>query len=416
MLGIRPKRRTGAAAALRLGLALQVAPGIASAQEPAEALGQVARVPAIGDHAVWVADVMFGHSLLFDGDTGRVLGTIDAGTTLSPKPPLFAEEREEFYSVEIDYSRGRRGERTDYVTIYDAHRLDVIGEVVLPTRTSESAASLGYAALLDGARFLATFNQFPAASVSIVDLVERRFVGEIVTSGCAGIYPTGARSFAMLCGDGSMLAVELDGEGGKRAMRSTERFFDVLEDPVMMAGGRWDRRWLFVSFEGRAFEIDFAAPDTPRVETWWLASEAERRDGWRPGGRQHVAVHAASGHLYVVLHRGGPGTHKDPGPEVWVFDAATRQRIARFEMPNFTAAFLSGTLGLGEGGVLGLLLDLLLPGGGADTIAVSQDAAPVLFARNSRLGAVAVLDARSGDHLRNLTEAGLAGMRLEVPR
>lgn len=399
--------------ALLAAVAALAAAHAAPAEEPGR-LGAVASLPQVGSHAVWVPDLMLGHSLLFDGDSGRVLGTLDAGTTLSPKPPLYSAARDEFYAVEIDYSRGRRGDRTDYVTIYDARSLDVTGEVVIPTRTSESAASIGYAALLDGERFLATFNQFPTPSVSITDLAERRFVEEIVTSGCAGIYPTGARSFAMLCGDGSMLAVSLDEAGRKHSLRSTERFFDVVKDPVMMAGGRDAERWVFVSFSGTAHEIVFG-DSSEEIRSWPLVSDAERAAGWRPGGRQLVALHAPTDRLYVVFHEGGPGSHKDPGPEVWVYDLAVRARVARIAMPNFTAAFLGDMLGLGEG-VARTVLEWVLPGGGADTIAVSQDEAPVLFARNSQLGSVAVIDARTGEHLRNLSEAGLAGMRLEVVR
>ena len=112
------------------------------ASEPLEQ-GSVATLPPVGAHWVWVADALLVHSLLFDGDTGEVVATIDAGTTLSPKPPLFSPTRRELYSVEIDYSRGRRGDRIDYVTIYDAETLAVTGEVELPTRTSESASSVG---------------------------------------------------------------------------------------------------------------------------------------------------------------------------------------------------------------------------------------------------------------------------------
>ena len=374
---------------------------------------RVARLPAVGDHWVWVPDIILAHSLLFDGDSGDVLGTIDGGTTISPKPPLYARDRGEFYSVEIHYARGRRGARTDVVTIYDEQTLAVTGEVVLPTRTSESAGSFGYAALLDGARFLATYNQFPTTSVSITDLASRAFVDEIVVAGCAGIYPTGARSFGMLCGDGTMLAVTLDETGHRQSMVATERFFDAVLDPVMMAGGRHGDRWLFVSFLGTAHEIDFGTtPPTPSA--WPLLDESERSAGWRPGGRQLTAVHHASGRLFVIFHQGGAGSHKDAGPEVWVYDIAKRQRVDRFEMPNFTAAFLGTTLALEPGSFAAWLLNLL-PDEGADTITVSQDAAPLLFARSSERGSIAVLDARTGEHLRDLTEAGLAGMRLEVP-
>ncbi len=72
-------------------------------------------------------------------------------------------------------------------------------------------------------------------------------------------------------------------------------------------------------------------------------------------------------------------------------------------------------MGLGTEGFTGWMLRTLLPDSGADTITVSQDAEPLLFARSSQRGAVAVLDARTGVHLRNFSEAGLGGMRLDVP-
>ena len=393
-------------------VSLAIAP-LASGVEP-DPRGAIATLPPVGQHWVWVADRIFSHNLLFDGDTGEVLGSISGGSTIAPKPPLYSAERSEFYSVEIDYARGQRGARTDYVTIYDAVTLGVKGEVVLPTRTSESAASLAYSELLDGGRFLATFNQFPETSVSITDLDARRFVGEIGVAGCAGIYPTGTLSFATLCGNGTMMSVQLDEEGGMLSTSMSTPFFDVLEDAVMMRGGRIGQRWIFSSFLGMAHEVDFSHTP-PRVSSWSLVDEGERADGWRPGGRQLLAVHEGSKRLYVIFHQGGPGTHKDPGPEVWVFDLAERKRVNRIQMPNFTAAFVGGSMGMGSGGFTGWLLKSLLDDRGADTIAVSRDDKPLLFARSSDLGAVAVLDARTGVHLRDFSEVGLAGARLEVP-
>ena len=393
-------------------VSLAIAP-LASGVEP-DPRGAIATLPPVGQHWVWVADRIFSHNLLFDGDTGEVLGSISGGSTIAPKPPLYSAERGEFYSVEIDYARGVRGARTDYVTIYDAVTLGIKGEVVLPTRTSESAASLGYSELLDGGRFLATFNQFPETSVSITDLDARRFVGEIGVAGCAGIYPTGTLSFATLCGNGTMMSVQLDEEGGMLSTSMSTPFFDVLEDAVMMRGGRIGQRWIFSSFLGMAHEVDFSHTP-PRVSSWSLVDEGERADGWRPGGRQLLAVHEGSKRLYVIFHQGGPGTHKDPGPEVWVFDLAERKRVNRIQMPNFTAAFVGGSMGMGSGGFTGWLLKSLLDDRGADTIAVSRDDKPLLFARSSDLGAVAVLDARTGVHLRDFSEVGLAGARLEVP-
>jgi hypothetical protein len=112
------------------------------------------------------------------------------------------------------------------------------------------------------------------------------------------------------------------------------------------------------------------------------------------------------------MHRGGRGSHKAPGPEIWVYDLARRERVDRFEVPNLTAAFLGPMMQVEPGGLVSWGLRRLLPSTGAHSLAVTQDAEPLLFARSAELGAVAVLDARTGEHLRDLSEAGLAGPTL----
>ena len=45
---------------------------------------------------------------------------------------------------------------------------------------------------------------------------------------------------------------------------------------------------------------------------------------------------------------------------------------------------------------------------------MTQDESPLLFVRNAEVGVIAVMDARSGEHLRNLENAGIAGPTLGV--
>ena len=90
-------------------------------------------------------------------------------------------------------------------------------------------------------------------------------------------------------------------------------------------------------------------------------------------------------------------------------------RIARFPVPNLAATFLGVNLGAEVGTLLRRVLEWVIPNQGVQSIAVTQDERPLLFARHSELGAVAVLDAASGSHLRDLEEAGLAGPTLVVP-
>ena len=381
---------------------------VAAAQTPAQ-------LPPYTEHRVWVPDRLWQHSALFDGDTGQMLGTIDGpSVTVTPKLPLHARERGEIYSVDVAYSRGKRGERTDYVTIYDARTLSVTGEIVLPTHTSDSNTAIAYSAMLDGEHYLAAFNQFPLASVSIVDLAERRFVGQVAITGCAGIYPVAERRFATLCGDGTAGVVELDRTGSGRMVSHTERFFDPVEDPVTLAGVREGERWVFVSFEGYVHAVDFAS-DPPSVQpSWSLFTAEERAARWRVGGLQHLALHAGTQRLYSLVHKGERGSHKAPGNEIWVYDLAAKQRVDRFSLPHFMAAFMAPRMGVASGGFLHGAMQHWIPTEGAHTMAVTQDAHPLLFVRNAEVGVVAVLDGRTGEHLRNLDEAGIAGPTLGV--
>jgi methylamine dehydrogenase heavy chain len=333
---------------------------------------------------------------------------------LTPKAPLYSRQRNEVYSVDLAYARGNRGQRTDFITIYDGETLAVRGEIIVPTRVAESNTSQAYAALLDDQRFLAVFNQFPNTSVSIVDLEMRRFVEEIVVTGCSGIYPVAPLRFATLCGDGTVVDVVLDAEGHKQRLTRSPSFFDVVKDPVSISGGRAGTRWTFISFEGVVHTVDFAGDTPTPAAPWPLMSDSERSQHWRSGGLQHVALHGPSGRLYLVMHQGGAGSHKDPGPEIWVYDMDERERVARFETPNLTAAFLSPLMGVAPGSFSERVLHWIVPSAGVHTIAVTQDANPLLFARNAETGAVAVLDAKTGDPLRILTEAGLAGPTLRV--
>jgi methylamine dehydrogenase heavy chain len=372
----------------------------------------VATLPAVGDHWVWVPDRLIQHSILFDGDTGEVLGMIDSAGSLTPKAPVLAGGY--FYSADLAWSRGWRGERIDFVSIYDARTLAYVDEILLPTAMGQSNASLMYAELV-GQRFFGVFNQFPNVSVSIVDLEKRVFVEEIVIAGCSGIYPVDDRHFATLCGDGSAALIALDEDGRKTGIASSERFFDPVEDPAFMAAGRSGTSWTFVTFQGKVTKVDFA-DGTPTVgNAWSLVDENDRREKWRPGGLQHVALHPASNRLFVVMHRGGAGSHKQAGPEIWAFDLGEMKRVARFEVPNLTAAFLADMMKLEPGSFAASLLDWIVPSDGAHTLVVTRDSAPLLFARNAQMGAVAVIDAGSGETLRILTETGLAGPTLRVP-
>jgi methylamine dehydrogenase heavy chain len=105
--------------------------------------------------------------------------------------------------------------------------------------------------LSDGRHFL-VFNMTPAQSVSVVDVEERNFVGEISTPGCAMIMPVEDNDFLMICGDGTLQLIQLDEQGNETNRERSKEFFEVLEDPVFDRPVPTSGGWLLMSHSGYA--------------------------------------------------------------------------------------------------------------------------------------------------------------------
>ncbi len=381
-----------------------------------EQVGQVARLPdTVSDHWLWVPDRLLRHSILLDGDSGKMLGAVDSGAQITPKPPLWSRARNEIYNIDTTYSRGHRGDRHDYLVIYDSRTLDVKGEVEIPPKTADTGTGIALVGMLDGEQFAVVLNQSPGASVSVIDVEARRMVAEVQTAGCAAVFPAGPTRFGMLCGDGTAITVHLTKSGELDRITRSAPFFEVVADPVTEKGVRDGSTWWFASFGGLLYEVDFSGVAPAPKSPWPLFTNDELADDWRIGGAQHLAYHPGTGRLYSVVHQGGAGSHKDPGAEIWVYDVAAHKKVEVFAAPSLIVAFLGPQAGFDAEGTFGKVLDFLLPNIGVHSIAVTQDAAPLLFVRNADLGAVGVLDALSGEHLRNIDETGLSGALLVVP-
>jgi len=212
-----------------------------------------------------------------------------------------------------------------------------VGEVKLPGgKRANTMPQIYGMQLIDDERLLLLFNLSPATSVSVVDIVAREVLGEIDISGCALIYPTGERGFSSLCSDGSMHTVQLDTNGQELERHRTPPFFDVetaplFEKPAIIGGIAY-----FPGFHGNVQPIDLRAAKPVVQEPWSLLGEEDRAGGWRPGGWQLLTADADKGHIYILMHpEGYNGSHKDGGPEVWVFDVQQRQRLRRITLQTW---------------------------------------------------------------------------------
>ena len=400
------------AALLALALA-SAAPAARAADVAAEVPGAVLSLPPPSPHWFWIGDLLYRRSALVDADSGRFLGMLSSGVGVIA--PSLSAERGEIYLPETYYSRGSRGVRTDVVTVYDATRLAPIAEIAIPPKRADVVNGAGMSTLLDDGRFLAVFNLTPATSVTIVDVESRSFAGEIAIPGCSMVYAAGMRRFASLCGDGSLLLVTLDATGREAARQRSEKFFNPIDDPITEKGVRQGERWLFVSFEGIVHAIDLADEAARFEKSWSLFGASDREAGWRIGGTQHLALHQASGRLYALVHQGGgPGSHKEPGSQVWVYDLASQRRVQEIPVANLVGAFAVHRLGLSSG-LVDWLVEHVVPNEGADSIAVTQDPEPRLVMAARTGGTLAVYDARSGAWLRYLDDVGLAPGVLQAP-
>jgi methylamine dehydrogenase heavy chain len=359
--------------------AIVVAQGVASAQNVQVEPFTAEQLPAkASPHWVWVNDVVFHHmadgkSFLVDGDKGRMLGMLSTGS--SSLGVVLPRNGSAVLSPEIYFSRGTRGERTDVVTFYHPQKLAPMAEVSIPPKRVSSMPMAASASLTDDDRFLLVYNFTPAQSISVVDTVKRAFVGEIEIAGCALAFPTGRQGFFSLCNDGTAMQVSLDPAGKPASKTRSARLFDPVSDPITEKGVRAGTHWLFATFQGAVVPVDVSGPVPRALKSWSMLDGATK--GWRPGGLQHLAWHAGDKRLYSLMHEGGPNTHKDPGSEVWVYDTDKKSRVQRIQLKD-----------------------------PATSIAVTRDAAPLLFAIYMGAQKVDVYEARSGKFLRSIAEIG----------
>ncbi len=245
---------------------------------------------------------------------------------------LVASERPEIYTADTVWSRGVRGTRTDFITVYDTATLNAIGEIVLPTKRGLMTAMQGMFTFTDHERLALVFDFTPASSVTVVDLVKRKVLSEVDIPGCSLTYPTGERGFSTLCASGNLLSVRL-GADGKVLGRSESAVFNALDtDPLFTASATVGGVRYFASMLGHVQPIDMHGDEAVVLPSWSLVSPEEAADHWRPSGWQLIASDEAK-LLYVLMQpHAHEGTHKDPGTEVWVFDPATRTRTAKLRL------------------------------------------------------------------------------------
>jgi methylamine dehydrogenase heavy chain len=325
-----------------LGAALATAGAVwsggAAAQLPVE---QLTNKPAVtAKNRVYIPDIAIMHIAdgkihVVDGDTGNYEGVIGSGFTGQAK---LSKDGKELYVATGYYDRGQRGNRADIVEVWDSETLRFKYEIPI---SDKRAMALNYKWLLslssDG-RWLIVQNATPATSVTVVDLARKEAVAEIPMPGCWAIYPVPSKpnKFGSLCGDGTAQIVTLAEDGSAAGRTVSDTLFDPDGDALFIQGEATGDTYHFASFTGNLVSIDFGGDKAMAAGKSSLVTAEERKKGWRPGGYQPVAL--GGGKLYVAMHPGGgEGSHKTPAKEIWVYDVASKKRVAKLPGHGATA-------------------------------------------------------------------------------
>jgi len=311
----------------------------ARAELPVEQI-TVAPLPAAHPYRLYFTDVAIDHLAddrvaIIDGRSMKLEGMLSTGmfgqTTLSP-------DRSEFYVATTYYARLNRGEKTEYILVYGTQDLRLKEEIPYNARHAPALPYRGTLRTSGDGRFLFVQNATPASSVSVVNRATKQMVAEIPTPGCYVVYPAlQVHRFATLCGDGTALTVSLDDDGMPIAQKKSERFFDPDADALFVSAAQQGDTYYLVSFLGQIYSMNVQSEIAKVDAPWSLVSDSERRQGWRPGGYQPIALHLDSATLYVGMHPGGKeGSHKDAAREIWVFNLRGHRRVARVATPAAT--------------------------------------------------------------------------------
>mgnify|MGYP001221583760 CR=1 FL=1 len=322
-----------------------VLPTVATAEDLRPEKVTVARLDAATPR-IYAVDIAINHivdgrAYVLNPETLEMIGLIGTGFAGQFYVP---KGRDEVYVATSYYPKLTRGDRSDWLEVYDTQTLELKKEIRIVSRRAQA---LNYRPLMQAStdgRFMFVQNATPATSVTVVDMKAGKQSGEVPNPGCYGIYPAAAKPnvFSTLCGDGTMRSFTLDAKGSKASAKASAKFFDADKDALFLhAEQDGDTLW-FVSFQGVVHKVSIAGETATVEDSFALAKDVE--GDWRPGGYQPMALDAKAGMLYVLMHKGGAeGSHKNPAEEIWAIDLKAKKVAGRSPtQPATTLAILPG--------------------------------------------------------------------------
>ena len=313
---------------------------------------------------------------IVDGERGRVIGMTDGGFLPNP---VVADDGSLFAQVSTVFARIARGARTDYVEVFDPVTLKPTADIELPEGPRFLVGTYPWMTALtpDNSRLL--FYRFsPSPAVGVVDLAGKKYDGLVDVPDCYHIFPTAPDTFFMHCRDGSMAKVVLGAAGAEPTITQSKVFH--AEDEYLInhpAYSQKSGRLVWPTYTGKIYQVDLASGEPQFRDPIEALTPEEQADGWRPGGWQQVAYHRGLDRIYLLVDQRDQWRHKTASRFVVVLNAQTGERIAKLEM-----------------------------GHEIDSVAVTQDADPLLYGLSTGTQTMHVYEAETGKELRSVNQLG----------
>lgn len=338
----------------------------------------VLKAPAPNARRVYVYDpahfASVSQQYIIDGDSARVLGMADGGFMMNP---VVATDGSFYALASTVWDRVARGKRSDYVEVFDPQTTEPTADIALPAGSRFLVGTYPWMTALTPNNKTLLYYQFsPSPAVGVVDLAGKKFERVIKVPDCYHIFPASNDTFYMHCRDGSLLKTSM--AGGKSETKKTEIFHKENEYVVNHpAYSTKNGRLVWPTYTGKIFQADLSGADAKFLPPIEAFTEEEKKEGWAPGGWQMVAYHRDSDRIYLLADKRAQWKHKTPSRFVVVIDAKTGKRVQRLELKHEI-----------------------------DSVGVSQDAKPQLYALSTGTRTLHIFDPETGKETGKIDQLG----------
>jgi methylamine dehydrogenase heavy chain len=317
-----------------------------------EDVPEILQAPPPDPRRVYVADpadfAIANQIFTIDGNQAKLITITDAGLVTNPAVP---SDGSFLALASTVYSRVAHGERDDYVEIYDPRTFKIIADIDIPERRFLVNVYPSMTEITPDNKYLLFYQFTPSPGVGLVDIAAKKFVKMMDIPDCYYLFPTGERQFFMHCREGALLKATFQPDGSIQTEK-TKVFHS--EDEYLINTPAFSRKAgkiVWPSYDGTIYRIDISGGEAKFSEPFEAFTEQEKSQGWAPGGWLQVAYHRESDRIYLLADQRAKWTHKYPSRTVFVYDGQSGKRLDRFDL-----------------------------GHEVNSIAVSQDAEPQLYA------------------------------------